>query len=67
LGASQFAAFADRIGDLTGFAQPNTYATAFVAYDHQGTEVEPPPAFHDFGGTVDENDFFHEFPLAAFA
>jgi hypothetical protein len=53
-----FAALADGFGDLDGFAEADTDVTVLVARDNEGAKTETATALDDFGGSVDENDFF---------
>jgi len=61
LGAGDFAAFANGVGDFTGFAEADTDTPVFVTDNDEGTKIETASAFDDFGGAVDEHDFFDEF------
>ena len=61
-----FAAFADRISNFAGFAEANADSALLVAHHHQRAETETASAFHDFGGTVDEDDFLDQLSSPSF-
>src|SRR5258706_11005783 len=61
LRAGHFAGLANRIGDLTGFAESDPHAAMLVADDDQRTEIKTASAFDDFGGALDEHNLLGEF------
>ena len=56
-----FAAFADGISDFPRFAQTYPDFAAPVPDHDERAEVESAPAFDDFGGAIDEDDFLGQF------
>jgi hypothetical protein len=55
-----FATFANRIRDFAGFAHAHTHAAFSVAHNHERAEIETTSAFHDFCGTIDEDDLLDQ-------
>jgi hypothetical protein len=65
LSASQFAAFADGIGDLAGFSEADSDFAASIPDDDERTEIKPAATFDDLGGAIDKYNFLHQFLLIA--
>jgi hypothetical protein len=59
------AAFADGFGNFDSFSEADADAAMLVARDNERGETKAAAAFDDFGGAVDENDFFAQFGRAA--
>jgi hypothetical protein len=58
---SEFAAFADGIGNLTGLSETNPDFTAPISNNDQRAEIEAASAFHDLGRAIDKNHLLHQF------
>jgi hypothetical protein len=52
-----FAALADGVSDFARFAQADADFAGLVADDNEGAKAETATALHNFGGTIDEDDF----------
>ena len=66
LSASQFPAFANRIGDFAGLAKADSHPTTLIPDNDQRTEIKAPATFDDFGGAINEDDFLGQFLFLTF-
>jgi len=66
LGASEFASFANGIGNFTGLAEADADATALVADNDEGAEIEAAAAFNDLGRAINEDDLLDQFLFLTF-
>src|SRR5262245_49646355 len=53
-----FAALANGVSDFTCFAEADADFASLVAHHNECAKAEPATAFHNFGGPIDEDDFF---------
>ena len=61
LAPSEFTAATNRIRNFRRLTKTESNAAFFVAHDNQRAEFETASALHNFGGTINKDDFLDEF------